>query len=74
MFLTKGKILLKVHREESEIRITPIIGEFDNRELLTTFARNEEVMTQVFFATNSNNEVEANLADYFKQRGWQVEH
>jgi hypothetical protein len=74
MLLSKGKILLKVHYTDSEVRITPVIGEFDNKDLLAIFARNEELLTQFFFTTSKSDGSQIQLADYFKQRGWHVEH
>lgn len=74
MLLSKGKILLKVNYTNSKVCITPVIGEFDNKDLLATFARNEEILTQLFFATHHNDYSLMQLADYFTQRGWQVEH
>jgi hypothetical protein len=74
MLLSKGKILLKVHFADSEVRITPVIGEFDNKELLSLFARNEELLTQFHFVASNVNDNPLHLADYFKQRGWHVEH
>ena len=74
MLLSKGKILLKVHFADSGVRITPVIGEFDNKELLSLFARNEELLTQLFFISNDSNHSKMHLADFYKERGWQVEH
>jgi hypothetical protein len=74
MLLSKGKILLKVHFTDSEVRLTPIIGEFDNKELLSIFARNEELLTQLFFVPSKAIDTYIQLANYFKQRGWHVEH
>jgi hypothetical protein len=74
MLLSKGNILLQVHIADSQVRITPVVGEFDNKELLSTFARNEELLTQLFFLTHQTHGRRVHLADYFIQRGWQVEH
>jgi hypothetical protein len=74
MLLSKGKILLKVQFTNSEVHITPVIGEFDNKELLAAFARNEELLTQLSFMTGKTLDSPIQLADYFTQRGWHVEH
>jgi hypothetical protein len=74
MLLSKGKILLKVQYTDSQVRITPVSGEFDNKELLAVFARNEELLTELYFVTHKTNRTQLQLADYFQQRGWHVEH
>jgi hypothetical protein len=73
MLLSKGKILLKVHFAGSEVRITPVIGEFDNKELLSLYARNEELLTQFHFITSDTKDTHIHLGEYFMQRGWHVE-
>ncbi|MCU7549682.1 hypothetical protein OCK74_11190 [Chitinophagaceae bacterium LB-8] len=72
MLLSKGKILLQVHFTDTGAHITPVFGEFDNKELLAAFARNEELLTQLFFIFNTKSDALEHLAEYFKQRGWQV--
>ncbi|MCU7552574.1 hypothetical protein OCK74_25875 [Chitinophagaceae bacterium LB-8] len=74
MLISKGKILLKVHNAGPKVSIAPVFGEFDNRELLSVFARSEEVLTQLYYLANQISESHIQLADYFKQRGWHVEH
>ena len=73
MLLSKGNILLKLKFIGTEVRITPIVREFDNKELLDTFARNEELLTQLYINLSNTNNPLVKLIDYYKQRGWHVE-
>jgi hypothetical protein len=59
---------------DDQVRITPVFGAHDNKELLTTFARNEEVLTQLIFLTRNEEDTPIQLADHFRQRGWDVQH
>jgi hypothetical protein len=74
MLLSKGNILLNVHFVDDQVRITPVIGAYDNKDLLATFARNEELLTQLLFPISNATDTLVHLADYFRQRGWNVQH
>lgn len=72
LVIYKGNIVLKVALEGDIVRIQPIVGRFDNPQLLKALARNEELLAQVHLTLQDRRDPQAQLTDYFQQRGWQV--
>lgn len=69
LVIYKGNMVLKVAPEGSVVRIQPVVGRFDNPQLLHTLARNEELLAQVYFSHLSTGEALTGMARYFDQRG-----
>lgn len=72
LVIYKGNIVLKVAMDGSAVRIQPVVGRFDNPQLLHTLARNEELLAQVYVTHLSTEEALPGMARYFEQRGWLV--
>lgn len=72
LVIYKGNIVLKVALEGNTVRIQPVVGQFDNPQLLHTLARNEELLAQVYVSQLSTEEALRGMARYFEERGWLV--
>lgn len=72
LVIYKGNIVLKVALEGDIVRIQPIVGRFDNPQLLKALARNEELLAQVYFTHHKITDAHTGMAHYFEQRGWLV--
>lgn len=72
LVIYKGNIVLKVALDEGSVRIQPVVGRFDNPQLLNALARNEELLAQVYFTHLPANDTQTGMARYFKERGWLV--
>lgn len=72
LVIYKGNIVLKVAMDGSAVRIEPVVGRFDNPQLLHSLARNEELLAQVYVAHLSTADALTGMARYFEQRGWLV--
>lgn len=72
LIVSKGNTSLRVRCAEREVFVSPVVREHDNEQLLSTFARNEELLAQLFLYKHLNADPMALLATYFMQRGWQV--
>lgn len=72
LVIYKGNIALKVVMDGRAVRIQPIVGRFDNPQLLNTLARNEELLAQVHLSQHQNGDTPACLARYFEEKGWLV--
>lgn len=68
----KGNVVLKVALDGGNVRITPVVGRFDNPHLLNALARNEELLAQVHFTHLNTEDAPAGIARYFEQKGWLV--
>lgn len=72
LLIYKENIALRVQCGEGAVWIQPVISEFDNRSLLTTLARNEELLAQVYLSHQDITDTPAQVADYFQKRGWTI--
>lgn len=72
LVIYKGNIVLKVALEAGVVRVQPIVGRFDNPQLLNAMARNEELLAQVYFTHHKIADAHTGMAHYFEQRGWLV--
>lgn len=72
LLIYKENIALRVQCGEGAVWIQPILSEYDNRSLLTTLARNEELLAQVYLSHQDITDTKAQVAEYFGKRGWQV--
>lgn len=72
LVIYKGNIVLKVALQEEIIRVQPVVGKFDNPQLLNALARNEELLAQVHLTQQKNGDFPASLARYFEDKGWLV--
>lgn len=72
LLIYKGNTALQVQYAPQAVWIQPIVGEYDNKPLLSTLARNEELLAQVYLNHQPAGDTPAQLTEYFEQRGWQV--
>lgn len=72
LVIYKGNVVLKVALDNSVVRVQPIVGRFDNPQLLNALARNEELLAQVHLAHHKIVDIHTAMARYFEQRGWLV--
>ncbi|HEY1113077.1 MAG TPA: hypothetical protein VGE66_05930 [Chitinophagaceae bacterium] len=72
LVIYKGNVVLRVALEQSAVRIQPVVGRFDNPQLLKTLARNEELLAQVHLTHHPINDIHTAMARYFESRGWMV--
>lgn len=72
LVIYKGNIVLRVQCGEKAVWIQPVVSEFDNRSLLSTLARNEELLAQIHLSHQEITDTRAQLAAYFRQKGWLV--
>lgn len=72
LLIYKENIALRVQCGEGAVWIQPVVSEFDNRSLLTTLARNEELLAQVHLTHHPINDIHTAMARYFESRGWMV--
>lgn len=72
LVIYKGNVVLKVALENSAVRIEPIVGRFDNPQLLKAMARNEELLAQVYITHHKVSDAHTIMARYFEERGWMV--
>lgn len=72
LVLYKGNVVLKVALEASAIHVQPVVGRFDNPQLLNALARNEELLAQVHFTHHKISDLHTGMARYFEGRGWLV--
>lgn len=72
LLIYKENIALRVQCGEGAVWIQPMLSEFDNRSLLTTLARNEELLAQVYLSQQDITDTPSQVADYFQKRGWLV--
>lgn len=72
LLIYKENITLRVQCGEGAVWIQPIVSEFDNRSLLTTLARNEELLAQVHLSHQDITDTRSQITDYFEKRGWLV--
>lgn len=72
LVIYKGNIVLKVALEDGVVRVQPVVGRFDNPQLLNAMARNEELLAQVYFTHHKIADAHTGMARYFEQRGWLV--
>jgi hypothetical protein len=72
LLIYKENIALRVQCAEGAVWIQPILSEFDNRSLLTTLARNEELLAQVYLSHQDITDTRTQVTHYFEQRGWLV--
>lgn len=68
----KGNTILQVRCRAQSVSIAPLAREQDNLRLLSTIAKNEELLAQLFLNSLTDPDAVAQLAAYFMQRGWQV--
>ncbi|HEY1112236.1 MAG TPA: hypothetical protein VGE66_01700 [Chitinophagaceae bacterium] len=73
LLIYKENIALRVQCGEGAVWIQPVVSEFDNRSLLTTLARNEELLAQFYLSHQDVTDTPAQVADYFRNRGWLVQ-
>jgi hypothetical protein len=72
LLIYKENITLRVQCAEGAVWIQPVVSEFDNRSLLTTLARNEELLAQVHLSHQEITDTPRQVSDYFTKRGWLV--
>lgn len=72
LLIYKGNVALRVSLEEGSIRIRPVVGRFDNPQLLQALARNEELMAQIHLTHLNTEDTPDGMALYFEQKGWLV--
>jgi hypothetical protein len=70
LVIYKGNVVLKVALDEGVVRVHPVVGRFDNPQLLNAMARNEELLAQVYFTHKKIADPHTAMARYFEQRGW----
>ena len=63
---------MRVRCAEREVFVSPVVSEHDNEHLLSIYARNEELLAQLFLYKHLEADPMTQLAAYFMQRGWQV--
>lgn len=72
LLIYKENIALRVQCGEGAVWIQPVVSEFDNRSLLTTLARNEELLAQVHLSHQNITDTPRQVTEYFQNRGWMV--
>jgi hypothetical protein len=72
LVIYKGNIALRVQYGERAVWIQPVVSKYDNRSLLTTLARNEELLAQVHLSQQEITNTREELAGYFRKKGWLV--
>lgn len=72
LLIYKENIALRVQCGERAVWIQPVAGEYDNRRLLDTMARNEELLAQVYLTSHDITDTPAQVAAYFQEKGWLV--
>lgn len=72
LVIYKGNIVLKVSLDKNTVRIQPVVGRFDNPQLLNALSRNEELLAQVYFTHRKLEDAHTGMARYFEERGWLV--
>ena len=70
LLISKGNIALRVQCGTGAVWVQPAAGKASS--LLSTLARNEELLAQVHLTLQDRHDPQAQLTDYFQQRGWQV--
>lgn len=70
LLISKGNIALQVQYGTGAVWVQPATGKASS--LLSTLARNEELLAQVHLTLQDRRDPQAQLTDYFQQRGWRV--
>ena len=70
LLISKGHINLQVQYGTGAVWVQPAGGKASS--LLSTLARNEELLAQVYLALQERSDTRVQLTDYFRQRGWEV--
>lgn len=70
LLISKGHIALQVRYGTGAVWVHPAGGKVSS--LLATLARNEELLAQVYLTQQERRDPQAQLTDYFRQRGWEV--
>lgn len=70
LLISKGHIALRVQYGAGAVWVQPVAGKASS--LLSTLARNEELLAQVYLIQQEPRDAREQLTDYFQQRGWEV--
>lgn len=70
LLISKGHIDLQVQCSTGAVWVQPAGGKPSS--LLSTLARNEELLAQVYLSQQGRHDPRAQLTDYFQKRGWDV--
>lgn len=72
LHVSKGKISLQVFLRGEKVYIIHRAGEFQDRAILDTITRNEQLLARIHLTDAPLPYSEQQLRDYYTRRGWHV--
>ena len=73
LLLTKRNVQLQVYYTPPNVQVLPLIAGEEEERLLSTIARNEELLLHTFLSDTELYNPSWQLPQYFEGKGWQVE-